>query len=74
MNDSLDRLSSKVDSLCTHNKMLETKIPQVAQQVASPSQTSGIFPRQPEANPNGQMNDITLTNGRQLEDLVVEKY
>jgi len=54
--------------------MLETKIPQVAQQVASPSQTSGIFPRQPEANPNGQMNDITLTNGRQLEDLVVEKY
>ena len=40
LNDSLVRLSSKVDSLCTHNKMLETQIPQVA----SPSQTSGIFP------------------------------
>jgi len=25
LNDSLDRLSSKVDSLCTHNKMLETQ-------------------------------------------------
>jgi len=44
LNDSLDRLSSKVESLCTHNKILETQIPQVAQQVASPSQTSGIFP------------------------------
>jgi len=53
LNDSLDRLSSKVDSLCTHNKMLETQIPQVAQQVASPSQTSGMFSSQPEANPNG---------------------
>ena len=68
LNDSLDMLSSKVDSLCTHNKMLETQIPQVA----SPFQTSGIFPSQPEANLKGQMNDITLRNGRQLEDLVVE--
>ena len=67
LNDSLNRLSSKVDYLCTHNKMLETQIPQVA----SPSQTSEIFPSQLEA-PKGQMNDITLRNGRQLEDLVVE--
>jgi len=42
LNDSLERLSSKVDSLCTHNKMLETQIPQVAQQVASPV---GVSPR-----------------------------
>ncbi|KEH15775.1 hypothetical protein MTR_0560s0010 [Medicago truncatula] len=68
LKDSLDRLSSKVDSLCTHNKMLEIQIPQVA----SPSQTSRIFPSQPKANPKGQMNDITRRNGRQLEDLVVE--
>jgi len=72
LNDSLDKLFSKVDSLCTHNKMLETQIPQVAQQVVSSSQTSGIFPSQPEANPKGQMNGITLRNGRQLEDPVVE--
>ena len=65
LNDSLNRLSSKVNSLCTHNKMLQT-------QVASPSQTSGIFPSQPEANVKGQMNDISLRNGRKLEDLVVE--
>jgi len=72
LNDSLVRLSSKVDSFCTHNKMLETQIPQVVQQVASSSQTSGIFPSQPEANLKGQMNDITLRNGRQLEDPVVK--
>jgi len=44
----------------------------VSQQAASSSQTSGIFPSQPEANPKGQINDITLRNGRQLEDPVVE--
>jgi len=52
--------------------MLETQISQVAQQVASSSQTSEIFPSQPEANPKGQMNDITLRDGRQLENPVVE--
>jgi len=52
--------------------MLETQISQVTQQVASSSQTSGIFPSQPEANPKSQINDITLKNGRQLEDPVVE--
>jgi len=38
-----------VDSLCTQNKIIETQIPQVVQQVASSSQTSGIFPSQLEA-------------------------
>ena len=52
--------------------MLETQISQVVQQVASSSQTSGIFPSHPEANPKGQMNDMTLRNGRQLEDPIVE--
>jgi len=68
LNDSLVKLSSKVDSILYSQQMLETQI----SQVASPSQTSGIFPSQPEANPKGQMNDITLRNGRQLEDPVVK--
>jgi len=72
LNDSLVRLSSKVDSLFTHNKMLETQISQVAQQVASSSQTSKIFSSQPEANPKGKMNDITFKDGRQLKNPVVE--
>ena len=72
LNDSLVKLSSKVDSILYSQQMLETQISQVAQQVASPSQTSRIFPSQPEANLKGQMNDIILRNGRQLEDPVVE--
>ncbi|KEH22408.1 hypothetical protein MTR_7g045307 [Medicago truncatula] len=68
LKDSLDRFSSKVDSLCTHNKILEIQNPQVA----SPSQTSGILPSQPKANPKGQPNDVTLRYGKQLEDPVVE--
>ncbi|KEH29961.1 hypothetical protein MTR_4g057550 [Medicago truncatula] len=70
--DSLDRFSSKVDSPCTHKKMLEIQIPQLGHQVASPSQTSGILPSQPKANPKGQPNDVTLRNGKQLEEPVVE--
>jgi len=72
LKDSLAKLSSKVDSICTHQKMLETQISQVAQQVASSSQTSRIIPGQPEANPKGQMIDITLRKGRQLEDPIVK--
>jgi hypothetical protein len=37
LNDSLVKLTSKVDSIVTHNKMLETQISQVAQQVAASS-------------------------------------
>jgi len=53
LNDSLVKLTSKVDSIATHNKMLETQISQVAQQVVISSQTSGVFPGQTETNPKG---------------------
>src|SRR4030042_5076350 len=54
LNDSLTKLTSKVDSIVTHNKMLENQISQVAQQVC-----------QTKTN---QINDFTLRNGRQLEE------
>jgi len=44
LNDSLVKLTSKVDSIVTHTKMLETQISQVAQQVAISPQTPGVFP------------------------------
>ena len=50
LNDSLVKLTSKVDSVATHNKMLETQISQVAHQVS-----------QPKTN---NLNAITLRNGR----------
>ena len=54
LNDFLVKLTSKMDSIATHNQMLETQISQVAQQV---SQTK-----------TNRLNAITLRNGRQLED------
>jgi len=56
LNDSIAKLTSKVNSIATHNKMLETQISQVAQQVS-----------QPKSN---HLNAFTLRNGRQLEDPV----
>jgi len=52
--------------------MLETQISQVAQQVASSSQPSGVFPSQTETNSKGPINAITLRDDKQLEDPVVE--
>jgi len=70
LNDSLVKLTSKVDSIATHTKMLETQISQVAQQVAISSQTPGVFPSQTETNPKGHISDITLRDGTQLKDPV----
>jgi len=52
LNDSLVKLTLKVDSIATHTKMLETQISQVAQQVAISSQTPGVFPSQTETTPS----------------------
>jgi len=72
LNDSLVKLTSKVDSIDTHTKMLETQISQVAQQVATSSQTLGVFLSQTKINPKGRINAITLRDGKKLEDPVVK--
>jgi len=70
LNDSLTKHTSKVDSIATHNKMLETQISQVAQQVAASSPTTRIFSGQTETNLKGHISAITLRDGKQLEDSV----
>ncbi|XP_020263045.1 uncharacterized protein LOC109839026 [Asparagus officinalis] len=67
MSDAIKNLTSKVDFLATHNKMLENQITQVAQQSSSSSRPSGMFPGQPETNPKGSINAITLRSGKELE-------
>jgi len=52
--------------------MFETQISQVAQQVATSSQTPGVFLSQTEANPKGLVNVTTLRDGKKLEDPVVK--
>jgi len=55
-----------MDSISTDNKMLETQISQLAQQVDTSCQTPRIFPGQTETNPKGHI------NGKQLKDPVVK--
>ena len=62
--EAIKQLTSKVDSLAVHNKMLET---QLAQQAGSSSRPLGMFPGQPETNPNAHCNAIALRSGKQLE-------
>jgi len=71
LTDSLVKLSSKVDSIFYSQQMLETQISQVAQQVTSSLQPSGVFSSQTKTNPKGPINAITLKDGKQLEDPVV---
>lgn len=63
-----------MDALATHNKMLETQISQVAQQQATTIIAAGTFPSQPQPNPKGQANDITLRNGTELDRPVIPEH
>ena len=71
LNDSLSKLNTKVDSIATHTKMLETQISQLAQQVAASSQTPGVFPSQTEANPKAHANAISF-GGSKLEETITK--
>jgi len=72
LNDSLAKLTSKVDSIATHANMLETQISHVAQHVATSSQTLRVFIGQTEVNPKAHINAIILRDGKQLEVPVVK--
>ncbi|XP_045802530.1 uncharacterized protein LOC123896150 [Trifolium pratense] len=65
--EQIKQLTSKLDVLTTHNKMLETQIAQVAQQQASTSVPAGIFPGQPHPNPRGHVNAVILRSGTQYD-------
>ena len=54
------QLGTQVDQIITHNKMLETQISQVAQNQAPQTIPEGQFPGQPQPNPRGQANAISL--------------
>lgn len=49
--------------MVTHNKMLETQISQVAQQQVAQAMLGGPFPGQPQPNPKGRANSISLWSG-----------
>ncbi|XP_050895739.1 uncharacterized protein LOC127102413 [Lathyrus oleraceus] len=66
----MKQMSSKLDVMATHNKMLETQISQVAQQQATIAAPAGAFPGQLQPNPKGHANAITLRSGTKLDEPV----
>jgi len=60
LGESINQLTAKFETMTTHQKMMENQISQIAQQVSHLSKPQGHLPGQPEANPKGQMNAITL--------------
>jgi hypothetical protein len=60
VNELITQLGTKVDQIVTHTKMLETQISQVALNQAPQTTPGGQFPGQPQQNPRGQANAITL--------------
>ncbi|KEH26561.1 hypothetical protein MTR_6g464680 [Medicago truncatula] len=71
LNDSLSKLTTKVESIATHTKVFETQISQVAQQVATFSQTLGVFPGQTKTNPKAHVNAISF-GGSKLEETIAK--
>ncbi|XP_045791784.1 uncharacterized protein LOC123886512 [Trifolium pratense] len=67
-NELIKQLANKIDSISTHNKMLETQISQVAQQQAATAALAGTLLGQPQSNPKCHVNAITLQSGTELED------
>ena len=56
-NEVLTQLTAKIESISTHNKIVETRISQVAQQQASSYITLGYFPK-------GHVDDVTTISGK----------
>ncbi|XP_058745929.1 uncharacterized protein LOC131618785 [Vicia villosa] len=71
--EQLKQLANKVDTLATQNKMLEIQISQVAQQQASTAAPASTFPGQPQPNPKGHANAITLQSGTALDGPVDQR-
>ncbi|XP_050895594.1 uncharacterized protein LOC127102238 [Lathyrus oleraceus] len=70
INGLITQLGTKLDSVITHNKMLETQISQVAQQQATQTTPGGQFPGQPQPNPKGHANAIALWSGATYDEPV----
>lgn len=66
-NEVLRQLTSKVYTMATHNKMLETQISQVGQQQASTSALTGTFQGQPKLNPKEQINVVRHQRDKKME-------
>jgi len=63
---SINQLNSKFDAMASHQKAKDTQIAQIAQQVNHLSWPQGHLPGQPETNPKGHINVVSVM-GESLE-------
>ena len=64
---SISQLTFKFETMTTHQLMMKNQITRIAQQLSHLSRPPGHLSGQPETNPKGQINAITLRNDRALE-------
>ncbi len=62
-NELIKQLTSRMDQLATHNKMLEN---QIAQQASCSSKAAGKLSSQPKMNPRENCKAVTLRSCRTL--------
>lgn len=63
----LRQVTTNVEPMSTHNKMLETYISQITQHKASKSVPQRFFPGQPDQNSRGHVNDTVTRSGKRVE-------
>ncbi|XP_050908936.1 uncharacterized protein LOC127122679 [Lathyrus oleraceus] len=74
INGLITQLGTKIDYVITHNKILETHISQVAQQKDTKTTPGGQFPGQPQPNPKGHANAISLRSGTTYDEPVNPRF
>ena len=67
---SINLLTSKFDTMATHQKVMDTEIARIVQQVSHLSRSQGHLLGQPETIPRGHVNAI-LMMGEGLEESLV---
>ena len=69
---SINQLNSQFEAMTTHQKAMDTQIPQIAQQVSHLSRPQGHLLGQAETNPRGHVNAIsTVRDGLEESPVMV---
>ena len=72
LKESIHLLTSRVDAMAAHQKMMDTQIAHIAQQVSHLSRPQGQLPGQPEVNPRCHVNAIsTMEEGLEESPVMV---
>jgi len=68
LGENISQLNTKFEGLSSHQKMMETQLAQITQQVSHLSRPQRHLPGQLKVNPKGYMNAIIHRSGKQLDE------